>query len=136
MGVIRMTMKSSQYWFTLFLTVGMLIIPIMAIRFYFVDVHPSLSDRVRLKQRVSRLRSRSSETMLRTPSTRRSRRSLRSGYAFAHQEGFGRLITSGKIMGKRKQQSTPSHSNSHAADMNFTGEGKHVKIMLPSTVEV
>ena len=28
----------------------------------------------------------------------RSRRSVRSGYAFAHQEGFGRLITSGKIM--------------------------------------
>lgn len=26
------------------------------------------------------------------------RRSIRSGYAFAHQEGFGRLITSGKIM--------------------------------------
>jgi hypothetical protein len=26
------------------------------------------------------------------------RRSVRSGYAFAHQEGFGRLITSGKMM--------------------------------------
>nr|XP_032514834.1 probable phospholipid-transporting ATPase IM isoform X2 [Danaus plexippus plexippus] len=34
----------------------------------------------------------------RTPSARRARRSVRSGYAFAHQEGFGRLITSGKIM--------------------------------------
>ena len=37
---------------------------------------------------------------MRTPSARRSRRSLRSGYAFAHQEGFGKLITSGKIMRK------------------------------------
>lgn len=26
------------------------------------------------------------------------RRSVRSGYAFAHQEGFGRLITSGRMM--------------------------------------
>lgn len=135
MGVIRMTMKSSQYWFTLFLTVFMLIVPIMAIRFYFIDVTPTLSDRVRLKQRVSRLRSRSSETMLRTPSTRRSRRSLRSGYAFAHQEGFGRLITSGKIMGKRKQPS--SQGNSHATDgYNYTGEGRHVKIIVPSAIEV
>lgn len=41
--------------------------------------------------------------MLRTPSARPSRRSLRSGYAFAHQEGFGRLITSGKIMRKLPQ---------------------------------
>lgn len=37
---------------------------------------------------------------MRTPSARRTRRSIRSGYAFAHQEGFGRLITSGKIMRK------------------------------------
>ena len=28
----------------------------------------------------------------------RSRRSVRSGYAFSHSEGFGRLITSGRIM--------------------------------------
>lgn len=33
-----------------------------------------------------------------TPSARKHRRSLRSGYAFAHQEGFGRLITSGKLV--------------------------------------
>ena len=55
---------------------------------------------VRYKQRLElRLASkRSHRSMLRTPSARRSRRSTRSGYAFAHQEGFGRLITSGKIM--------------------------------------
>lgn len=34
----------------------------------------------------------------RPTSVRHKRRSIRSGYAFAHQEGFGRLITSGKIM--------------------------------------
>jgi len=45
-------------------------------------------------------RSRQSQDVLRTPSARRTRRSIRSGYAFAHQEGFGRLITSGKIMRK------------------------------------
>lgn len=65
-----------------------------------MDVRPTLSDRVRLKQRLAQLRSRQSQDILRTPSTRRTRRSLRSGYAFAHQEGFGRLITSGKIMRK------------------------------------
>lgn len=45
-------------------------------------------------------RAHKSQDFLRTPSARRSRRSLRSGYAFAHQEGFGKLITSGKIMRK------------------------------------
>ncbi|RZF37486.1 hypothetical protein LSTR_LSTR005361, partial [Laodelphax striatellus] len=59
---------------------------------------------VRLKQRLIDI-SRSSETP-RTPSaSRRPRRSVRSGYAFAHQEGFGRLITSGKIMRKMPPRS-------------------------------
>lgn len=56
--------------------------------------------------------------MLRTASARRSRRSLRSGYAFAHQEGFGKLITSGKIMrktvlnfGKSSQSSSSGNNN-------------------------
>lgn len=52
---------------------------------------------IRLKQRIAQLRTRQSENVLRTPSARRTRRSLRSGYAFAHQEGFGKLITSGKM---------------------------------------
>lgn len=40
---------------------------------------------IRMKQRVFRLSSRASRDVLRTPSARRQRRSLRSGYAFAHQ---------------------------------------------------
>jgi len=41
---------------------------------------------------------RQKEAQPRPFSGRRSRRSVRSGYAFAHSEGFGRLITSGRIM--------------------------------------
>ena len=41
----------------------------------------------------------------------RSRRSVRSGYAFAHQEGFGRLITSGKIMRPNPLTVHPHHHN-------------------------
>lgn len=93
-------MNEANFWFTTVLTVTILMIPVLAWRFYFVDVFPTLSDRVRLKQRLAQLRSRQSQDVLRTPSARRTRRSIRSGYAFAHQEGFGRLITSGKIMRK------------------------------------
>nr|CAD7574760.1 unnamed protein product [Timema californicum] len=121
-------MQEATFWFTTVITVIVLMIPVLAWRFYFVDVRPTLSDRVRLKQRLAQLRSglvylfiytakiikygtelkcifrfprsRQSQDVLRTPSARRTRRSIRSGYAFAHQEGFGRLITSGKIMRK------------------------------------
>lgn len=93
-------MSEPTFWFTAVISCIILVIPVLSWRFFFIDVRPTLSDRVRLKQRLAQLRSRQSQDILRTPSTRRTRRSLRSGYAFAHQEGFGRLITSGKIMRK------------------------------------
>ncbi|XP_049937376.1 phospholipid-transporting ATPase ID isoform X2 [Schistocerca serialis cubense] len=99
-GSLTMAMSEATFWFTTVLTVTVLMVPVLAWRFYFVNVRPTLSDRVRLKQRLAQLRSRQSQDVLRTPSARRTRRSIRSGYAFAHQEGFGRLITSGKIMRK------------------------------------
>lgn len=41
-----------------------------------------------MKQRLAQIKSRQSTDVLRTPSARRTRRSLRSGYAFAHQVSF------------------------------------------------
>lgn len=99
-GSMTTAMKEATFWFTTVLTVVILLVPVIAWRFFFVDVFPTLSDRVRLKQRLASIRSRQSHDMLRTPSARKTRRSIRSGYAFSHQEGFGRLITSGKIMRK------------------------------------
>ncbi|KAF2356558.1 P-type ATPase subfamily IV [Trinorchestia longiramus] len=99
-GALAKTLKEPLFYFTCMLTLVVLMVPVVAWRFYWVDVHPTLADKVRYKQRLeAKLASkRSHRTMHRTPSARRSRRSVRSGYAFAHQEGFGRLITSGKIM--------------------------------------
>ncbi|XP_051169972.1 phospholipid-transporting ATPase ID isoform X3 [Leptopilina boulardi] len=99
-GSLTMAMSEATFWFTTLISCIILVIPVLSWRFFFIDVRPTLSDRVRLKQRLAQLRSRQSQDVLRTPSTRRTRRSIRSGYAFAHQEGFGRLITSGKIMRK------------------------------------
>lgn len=99
-GSLTKAMSEAKFWFTTVLVVIISVMPVLAWRFYFVDVFPTLSDRVRLKQRMAKVRSRQSQDVLRTPSARKVRRSIRSGYAFAHQEGFGRLITSGKIMRK------------------------------------
>uniref|UniRef100_A0A336MRN3 P-type phospholipid transporter n=1 Tax=Culicoides sonorensis TaxID=179676 RepID=A0A336MRN3_CULSO len=123
-GSLTKAMEEVTFWFTTVITVIVLMLPILAFRFYVFDCNPSLADRIRMKQRMTRLSSRASRDVLRTPSARRQRRSLRSGYAFAHQEGFGRLITSGKIMrklpqefafplglGGKKQQSVESHNS-------------------------
>jgi len=95
-GTLATAMREPTFWFTVLLTTVVLIVPVVAWRFYTVDVNPTLTDRARLVQRSARVRQK--EAQPRPFSGRRSRRSVRSGYAFAHSEGFGRLITSGRIM--------------------------------------
>ena len=100
-------MSTATFWFTLVLTVVVLLVPVIAERFYYIDTKPTLSERVRLKQRVQKSKSRSTEFALRRQSLqRRSTRSMRSSYAFAHQEGFGELITSGVNMRNSGRQQT------------------------------
>jgi len=124
-GALSKAMGEASFWFTLVLSIVVLMIPVVAWRFYFADVNPTLSHRVRLKQRLSAIRAHKSQDFLRTPSARRSRRSLRSGYAFSHQEGFGKLITSGKIMRKTvlnfgKMSNNSSNNNSTSNNNSST----------------
>nr|KAG5697762.1 hypothetical protein BaRGS_026719 [Batillaria attramentaria] len=94
-------------WFVMLLTCTCLLVPMVAYRFYQTTVFPTLSDRVRLKQRMRKTKSR--DLKVRRQSTmRRSVRSLRSGYAFAHQAGFGELITSGTNMRERADEKDAS----------------------------
>ncbi|XP_068154379.1 phospholipid-transporting ATPase ID isoform X7 [Drosophila tropicalis] len=101
-GSLTQAIKDLTFWVTMLITVVVLMAPVLAYKFYLLDVHPSLSDKIRQKS-LKKIHSRASSDVRRTPSSRRGRRSVRSGYAFAHQEGFGRLITSGKIMHKLPQ---------------------------------
>ncbi|KAM8720515.1 hypothetical protein ACLKA7_006541 [Drosophila subpalustris] len=101
-GSLTQAIKDLNFWVTMLITVVMLMAPVLAYKYYLLDVHPSLSDKIRQKS-LKKMHSRISSDVRRTPSSRRGRRSVRSGYAFAHQEGFGRLITSGKIMHKLPQ---------------------------------
>lgn len=110
-GVAYQVFSSAQFWFMLLLTCTILLLPVIAYRFYYIDVHPTLTERIRLKQRLTKSKSRSRDLHIRRASTlRRSTRSLRSGYAFAHQEGFGELITSGLNMRQRAEKSEQKSS--------------------------
>ncbi|XP_032906520.1 probable phospholipid-transporting ATPase IM [Amblyraja radiata] len=93
-GNARNSLIHVTVWLIIIVTTVMCIIPVVVFRFLKLDLKPSLSDKVRYMQRArKKLR----------PTTHRMRRvnrtsSRRSGYAFAHQEGFGELITSGRNM--------------------------------------
>lgn len=105
-GSLTQAIKDLTFWMTMLITVVMLMAPVLAYKFYLLDVYPSLSDKVmrgkslthstllkfspslslQIRQKsLKKLHSRVSSDVRRTPSSRRGRRSVRSGYAFAHQ---------------------------------------------------
>ncbi|XP_073960226.1 probable phospholipid-transporting ATPase IM [Choristoneura fumiferana] len=92
-GSLTVALTQATFWFTAVLTMIILMVPVVSWRLAWSWTRPTLGERLRARQRW-----REAAPAPRTPSARRARRSVRSGYAFAHQEGFGRLITSGKIM--------------------------------------
>ncbi|XP_050676159.1 probable phospholipid-transporting ATPase IM isoform X5 [Leptidea sinapis] len=94
-GSLTVALTQATFWFTAVLTMMILMVPVVSWRLAWSRRRPTLGERLRARCRWRRA---AAAPAPRTPSARRARRSVRSGYAFAHQEGFGRLITSGKIM--------------------------------------
>uniref|UniRef100_A0A8D3B430 Phospholipid-transporting ATPase n=1 Tax=Scophthalmus maximus TaxID=52904 RepID=A0A8D3B430_SCOMX len=90
-GSAQSTLLQPVVWLTIALATAICIVPVLAFRFLKLDLKPQLSDTVRYTQLVRQKK--------RKPGRLGARGgSRRSGYAFAHQEGFGELITSGKNM--------------------------------------
>ncbi|XP_068998882.1 phospholipid-transporting ATPase ID isoform X1 [Embiotoca jacksoni] len=107
-GSAQSTLLQPIVWLTIALATAICIVPVLAFRFLKLDLKPQLSDTVRYTQLVRQKRRKpvghnvggawqgaSSVSEGRLGARSGSRR---SGYAFAHQEGFGELITSGKNM--------------------------------------
>ncbi|VVC36361.1 Hypothetical protein CINCED_3A000306 [Cinara cedri] len=114
-GSLMMAMKQPTFWLVTLLVVVVIVSPVVAWRLYCLETRPTLTDKLRLKQLKQMRQVSGSGT--RPPSVRHKRRSIRSGYAFAHQEGFGRLITSGKIMRTpRNSEAFISRKDSNISD--------------------
>lgn len=93
-GNARHSLTQKFIWLVILLTTVASVLPVMAFRFLKVELFPTISDKVRQWQRAQK---KARPPRSRKPQSRRSS-SRRSGYAFAHQEGYGELITSGKNM--------------------------------------
>ena len=53
-GSLSTAMADTTFWFASLLTTVVLVLPVVAWRFYKIDVHPTLTDRARLVQRTAR----------------------------------------------------------------------------------
>uniref|UniRef100_A0AAQ5YVP6 Phospholipid-transporting ATPase n=1 Tax=Amphiprion ocellaris TaxID=80972 RepID=A0AAQ5YVP6_AMPOC len=107
-GSAQSTLLQPVVWLTIALATAICIVPVLAFRFLKLDLKPQLADTVRYTQLVRQKRRKPVGRSVGGPwrgvgSVSEGRLgarggSRRSGYAFAHQEGFGELITSGKNM--------------------------------------
>ena len=62
-----------------------------------------------------------------------TRRSTRSAYAFAHEEGFGNLITSGRIMAKVSNREVLPAINRDFSRTKQSGKGDATKLTTAQT---
>uniref|UniRef100_A0AAQ5Y6F4 Phospholipid-transporting ATPase n=1 Tax=Amphiprion ocellaris TaxID=80972 RepID=A0AAQ5Y6F4_AMPOC len=98
-GSAQSTLLQPVVWLTIALATAICIVPVLAFRFLKLDLKPQLADTKRRKP-VGRSVGGPWRGVGSVSEGRLGARggSRRSGYAFAHQEGFGELITSGKNM--------------------------------------
>ncbi|XP_026862231.2 phospholipid-transporting ATPase ID isoform X1 [Electrophorus electricus] len=109
LGSAQSTLSQPLVWLTIALATVICIAPVLAFRFLKLDLKPQLSDTVRYTQLVQKKQWKAGGHARRSMGGASGPGgsglghlgrggSRRSGYAFAHQEGFGELITSGKNM--------------------------------------
>ncbi|XP_023579830.1 probable phospholipid-transporting ATPase IM [Octodon degus] len=113
-GNIQNSLTQRCIWLVILLTTVASVMPVVAFRFLRMALYPTLSDQIRRRQKAQQ---KARPTRRQRPQTRRSS-SRRSGYAFAHQEGYGELITSGKNM---RAKNPPPTSGLEKPLYNSTG---------------
>uniref|UniRef100_A0A0R3S3R4 Phospholipid-transporting ATPase n=1 Tax=Elaeophora elaphi TaxID=1147741 RepID=A0A0R3S3R4_9BILA len=115
-GVMHRAFTSLQFWLSLLMVSVILLLPVLINRFFWLDTHPTYADRLRMRRKlltsVEDEKQPSVTTAIPYSTTGRSRRtSLRSGYAFSHQQGFGDLIIKGELFKQVEQLINPGGSS-------------------------
>ncbi|XP_075885168.1 phospholipid-transporting ATPase ID-like [Nelusetta ayraudi] len=97
-GTAGNSLNQPNVWLTILLTIFLCVLPVVAIRFVYLLLWPSVTDKVRHKMHEEAL---PAPTPLRSRPKRFSTR--RSGYAFSHSQGYGDLVTSQKFLRPKKR---------------------------------
>ncbi|XP_076140225.1 phospholipid-transporting ATPase ID [Alosa pseudoharengus] len=102
-GVARNSLNQPNVWLTILLTSILCVLPVLAYRFLYMQLRPTINDKVRYKVRQDKAPP--VDTPYRFLPRRISTR--RSGYAFSHSRGYGDLVTSGRFL-QRPIKSRPA----------------------------
>ncbi|KAI4821411.1 hypothetical protein KUCAC02_029345, partial [Chaenocephalus aceratus] len=93
-GTARNSLNQPNIWLTILLTSILCVLPVVTYRFLFIQLCPTINDKMMFKVRQAKASP--------APPPRRTRirrtSSRRSGYAFSHAQGYGDLVTSGRFL--------------------------------------
>lgn len=129
-GVAYEVIATANFWFYLPLATVIALTPTMVSRLITLYRYPTYIDFVRLKEKKAGRRIFKRKNM---PKRSRSARSMkRTGYAFSHMEGFGKLITSGHIFGMNRENVAAEHSKRYSQIMS-TGRAESAPPISTST---
>uniref|UniRef100_A0A4W4F5R7 Phospholipid-transporting ATPase n=1 Tax=Electrophorus electricus TaxID=8005 RepID=A0A4W4F5R7_ELEEL len=107
-GTARNSLDQVTVWLTVLLTAVLCVLPVVVHRFLFMQLNPTINDKVRLK--VHQMKAQPPPPRRRARIRRSSTR--RSGYAFSHAYGYGDLVTSKRFLRRpvpsRSAGSTPA----------------------------
>ncbi|XP_019216813.1 phospholipid-transporting ATPase ID [Oreochromis niloticus] len=125
-GTTRNSLNQPNVWLTIFLTFLLCILPVVAFRFIFIQLRPTINDKVRYKMRTE-------ELPAPAPRRLRRRRSTRSGYAFSHSQGYGDLVTSRKFLMKRSTKRAPLFTQTDSSI--FQNQPQHYRTIAEEAEE-
>ncbi|XP_037835359.1 phospholipid-transporting ATPase ID [Kryptolebias marmoratus] len=92
-GAARNSLSQPNMWLTIFLTSLLCVLPVLAHRFIFMQIRPTITDKVKYKAQMEG----QPAPARRLPRPRRIS-TRRSGYAFSHSQGYGVLVTSKRFL--------------------------------------
>ncbi|XP_030624750.1 probable phospholipid-transporting ATPase IM [Chanos chanos] len=98
-GTARNSLNQPNMWLTMFLSTMLCTLPVVAYRFLFIQLYPTINDKVRHKARQAKAAPPPTPRRF----TRRRISTRRSGYAFSHARGYGDLVTSGRFLLRPKR---------------------------------
>uniref|UniRef100_A0A8C1V280 Phospholipid-transporting ATPase n=1 Tax=Cyprinus carpio TaxID=7962 RepID=A0A8C1V280_CYPCA len=96
-GTARNSLNQPNVWLTIFLTTILCILPVVAKRFLFIQLKPTINDKVGSNY-TEELQAKAVPPPLPRKFPRRRISTRRSGYAFSHARGYGDLVTSGRFL--------------------------------------
>lgn len=106
-GVAYEVLNTANFWFYLPMATVVALFPTIVSRLISLYRNPTYVDFVRLKEKKEGKKLFKRKKLSRKPTSSHSTK--RSGYAFSHEEGFGTMISTGRIFGMDEDNVAAEH---------------------------